>query len=514
MAAQRWEAKMQRSVLATTTLLVLSGCTLGPNFSAPASRAPDAWSATPSKQAASVPVTAPIDPAWWNLFSDPELTKLEERVAAQNLDVQVATVRLAELRAQLGIVASSALPTLESDASYQRLKASNNGAFAGLSTIAAGAGASGQTNATVGGVKGATIGAIDIYQAGFDASWEIDLWGRVRRSVEAAGANVTQSEETRRDTLLSSLAEVARDYLQLRGTQTRLQIARDNVKSAQQSLDVTRQRAEGGVTTDLDVANASAQVNSFAALIPSLEQQERQFVNALSFLLGQPPQALSGELDAPRTVPPVPPRVPIGLPSELALRRPDVRAALAQLHAATATIGVAEADFYPSFTLTGSVGLQALQPWQMFDLASLLYAVGPSVSIPIFEGGRLKSTLALRQDQEKEAAISYEKTVLNAWHEVDNALSAYDAEQRRRDQLVKAVAENQRALSLAQERYAQGVSDFLEVLNAQRELLATQQLLADSTTTIDTDLVAIYKALGGGWETGFPEQSAATIAAK
>ena len=209
----------------------------------------------------------------------------------------------------------------------------------------------------------------------------------------------------------------------------------------------------------------------------------------------------------------MPPRVPIGLPSELARRRPDIRVALARLHAATATIGVAEADFYPSFTLTGSVGLQALQPWQMFDLTSLLYAIGPSVSIPIFEGGRLKATLALRNDQQKEAAITYEKTVLTAWHELDNSLSAYDAEQRRRDQLVKAVAENERALSLAQQRYQQGVADFLQVLDTQRSLLATQQLLAESTTTIDTNLVAIYKALGGGWETSFPDQPA-TVAAK
>lgn len=504
---------MQRSALAAA-LLLLSGCTLGPNFAPPAGNAPATWSALPSQQAVSVPVTAPIDPTWWNLFGDPELTQLEQRVAAQNLDVQAATLRLAESRAQLGIVAASELPTLDSNASYQRQKASDNGAFAGLSTIAAGTGASGQTGATAGGVKGANLGAIDIYQAGFDASWEIDLWGKTRRAVEAAGANVTESEETRRDTLLSSLAEVARDYLQLRGTQARLQIARDNVKSAQQSLDLTRQRAEGGVTTDLDVANASAQVSSFAAQIPALEQQERQLINALSLLLGQPPQALASELEVARVVPPVPPRVPIGLPSELARRRPDVRAALARLHAATATIGVAEADFYPSFTLTGSVGLQSLQPWQMFDLNSMLFAVGPSISIPIFEGGRLKATLALRQDQQKEAAIAYEKTVLTAWHEVDDSLSAYDAEQRRRDELVKAVAQNQRALSLAQQRYQQGVADFLQVLDTQRSLLATQQSLADSTTTIDTDLVAIYKALGGGWETAFPESPPATVAAK
>ena len=192
----------------------------------------------------------------------------------------------------------------------------------------------------------------------------------MRRSVEAANASVTASEDARRDTLLTSLAEVARDYLQLRGTQVRLQIAHDNLKSAQQSQELTRERALGGVTTDLDVANASAQVATFASQIPPLEQQERQLINALSLLLGQPPQALAAELTTARPVPPVPPLIPVGLPSELARRRPDIREADARLHAATATIGVADANFYPSFTLTGSVGIQALQPWTLFDLSS------------------------------------------------------------------------------------------------------------------------------------------------
>ncbi len=334
----------------------------------------------------------------------------------------------------------------------------------------------------------------------------------MRRSVEAADANVTASAEARRDTLLTSLAEVARDYLQLRGTQTRLQIARDNLKTAQQSQELTRQRAEGGVTTDLDVANASAQVATFAAQIPPLEQQERQLVNALSLLLGQPPQALADDLATARPVPPVPPLIPVGLPSELARRRPDIRQAEAQLHAATATIGVADANFYPSFTLGGSVGIQGLQPWNLFTLNSLMYALGPSVNIPIFEGGRLKSTLELREQQQKEAAVVYQRTVLNAWHEIDNSLTAYETEQHRRDQLAEAVAQNQRAVSLAQSRYQQGVADFLQVLDAQRSLFATQQSLADSTTTIDTDLVAIYKALGGGWEADFPDRQ--TVAAK
>ena len=206
----------------------------------------------------------------------------------------------------------------------------------------------------------------------------------------------------------------------------------------------------------------------------------------------------------PKPIPPVPPKVPVGLPSELARRRPDIRLAEAQLHAATADIGVAVANFYPSVTLTGSLGLQALQPWRMFNIDAHNYAVGPGVTIPIFEGGQLKATLELRKTQQQEAAIDYQKTVLSAWHDVDNALTAYQTEQARRDQLTQAVAQNQRALGLAQSRYAEGVADFLQVLTAQQNLLSTQQQLALTTTNVSTNLVALYKALGGGWETQLP----------
>jgi NodT family efflux transporter outer membrane factor (OMF) lipoprotein len=194
----------------------------------------------------------------------------------------------------------------------------------------------------------------------------------------------------------------------------------------------------------------------------------------------------------------------VGLPSELARRRPDIRQAEAQLHSATADIGVAVADFYPSVKLTGSVGLQSLQPWQMFNLNARQYAVGPGVTIPVFEGGQLRATLYLRKAQQQEAAIVYQKTVLGAWHEVDNALTAYRTEQSRRAQLVQAVAQNQRALSLAQSRYQEGVADFLQVLTAQQNLLSSQQQLALATTNVSANLVAVYKALGGGWETQMP----------
>lgn len=485
-------------------LLLLSACTVGPEFSPPEWLSPASWFAKkdePIKQPPSIPVAEPIDPNWWNLFRDPELTALEQRVAAENLDVQAATIRLAESRAQLGVVGAAQFPNLNGNGSYAHTKASNIGEFANAPNALGANGASGNTT---GGIKGGDLAPFDVYQVGFDATWEVDLWGKVRRSVESASASVEASAEARRGALLSSLAELARDYIQLRGTQLLLHIARDNLATSQQSLQLTQQRAAGGVTTDLDVANAAAEVHTTAAEIPRLEQQESENINAISLLLGQPPNTLQAELIKPKPVPPVPPRVPVGLPSELARRRPDIRQAEAQLHATTADIGVAVANFYPSVTLSGSLGLQALQPWRVFNVNAVNYSAGPGVTIPIFEGGQLKATLELRKAQQQEAAIFYQKTVLSAWHDVDNALTAYRTEQSRRDQLTQAVTQNQRALSLAQSRYQDGVADFLQVLTAQQNLLSSQQALALATINVSANLVALYKALGGGWETQMP----------
>jgi len=313
--------------------------------------------------------------------------------------------------------------------------------------------------------------------------------------------------ELERDTLVTASAELARDYVSLRGTQLQLQITRDNLEINRQSLRLTQERASGGVTTDLDVAQAAAQVESVASLIPDLEASEAQFINAISLLVGKEPRALEVELAAPRPIPPVPPRVPVGLPSELARRRPDVRQAEAQLHAATADVGVAVADFYPRFTIGASGAMQGLKIHNLWQADAASYSFGPSVSLPIFQGGRLTRTLELREAQQQEAAINYQRTVLNALHDVDNALTAYDQEQRRRDRLEQAVVQNRRALDLARQRYEQGVSDFLQVLIVQRDLLAAQQALAISTTTVSTDLVQLYKALGGGWEADLPENN-------
>jgi NodT family efflux transporter outer membrane factor (OMF) lipoprotein len=499
--------------------VLTAGCTVGPSWTRPTSWSPTHWfdahKPVPATLPESVPVAEKIDPNWWTLFHDSELTSLENRVADANLNVRISTIRLAESRSQRQITGADQFPTVSGSGSYTRERVSSKGVLGvlgggggGSSFASMGSSANG-TGGRSGGIPssatgGATVPPFNLFQYGFDASWELDLWGRVRREVESADASLDASADARRNSLLSVLAEVARDYMQLRGVQTQLAIANDNIKVARQSLDLTQARYKGGLTTDLDVANAAAQLASNQADVPQLEQSQDEQINALSFLLGEAPQALRAELIAPGMVPPVPPRVPVGVPSELARRRPDIREAEAQLHAATADIGVAVADFYPKITLDGSIGLQALKAKDLGNWGARQYGLGPTISIPIFEGGKLRATLQLRKVEQQEAALNYQQTVLQAWHDVDNALTAYAAEQRRRDALSNSVAQNRRALDLSRQRYTQGVADFLNVLDAQRTLLQAELQLAESTTTVSQNLVQLYKALGGGWETRFP----------
>lgn len=497
-------------------LALLCGCTVGPNFRQPSVWSPASWFAArpvaPASYEASLPVAEPIDPAWWKLLGDEKLTALEERVAAQNFDVRIATVRLAESRAQLRINSSQRFPQLNGTASYTRDQLSEklvqralNGATKPLAPDATGS----QIRDTLSAVP---VPPIDLWRDGIDANYEVDLWGRVRRTVESAKASLDASADMRRNTLLSALAEVARDYVQLRGDQELLRIQRANLVTAQQSLTLTRQRSAGGLGTDLDVAQAASQVETTRSQLPQLEQQEQQTINALSFLLGEGPGALRAELEAPGAVPPVPPRVPIGVPSELARRRPDVRMAEAQLHAATAQVGVAVASFYPTVTLSANVTFTALQFRDLGFWNDHGYTFGPNITLPIFQGGRLRGQLELNTAQQREAALTYQQTVLGAWHDVDNALIAYGAEQARRDALARSVEQNQRALALARDRYTEGLSDFLNVLTQERSVLAAQQQLADSTVSVTQNLVQLYKALGGGWETSFPAPSGTAVA--
>jgi NodT family efflux transporter outer membrane factor (OMF) lipoprotein len=503
---------------ASLLALAVAGCTVGPDFVRPQAAMPASFVPAEPGTAASQPVAAAIAVNWWTIFADPVLASLEARLANDNLDVRSASARLLQSRAQRRVSGAGRYPGLTGGASYQRERASAAGILALTGVAPTGEqtqSASGTTAFGVSSLPGSDGSpAFDLWQGGFDASWEIDLWGGVRRTVEAADASVSAAAEDRRDVLVAAQAELARDYMDLRAAQTQLAIAEQNLVLARNSVTLTQLRMDNGATTRLDVANASALVAAIGATMPSLEAQRDALINAIGLLLGEQPRALTATLGATGMIPAVPTRIPIGFPSELARRRPDIRRAEARLHVATASIGVAKADFYPRISLNGSLGQQGLQLSDLGNWSSHQFVVGPSISLPFFQGGRMKGTLELRKAQQQEAAIGYQHVVLTAWSEIDDALIAYAGEQRRRDLLAEAVRQEQVALDVAQKRYRQGAIDYLNVLSVQRALLQGQTDLAASAAAVGRDLVGLYKALGGGWQDSFPEPQPVQSASK
>jgi len=497
--------------LAIAAVLALAdGCEVGPSFRPPTPQLPSSWEG--ATQSAATAAGAgdraasgePIDETWWKVFQDPTLEQLEQRVALQNLDVQSATARLMESRLQARIIGGGLWPTVDANASYEREKASQQGLLSLFSgTVTPGSEASGTLGSGAGGAPASTSSSLsaplNLWQLGFDASWELDLWGGARRALEAARATAQASQEDLRNTLLEELAEVARDYLTLRGVQAQRSIVEATLAADRDTASITGQRAAAGLTPHQDLVRAEAEVQSVASQLPTLGQQEAQLLNALSLLLGAPPDSLRAELATPQQSSVALPPVPLGIPSELAHRRPDIRSAEAKLQAATAQIGVAAAELYPSVTLTGSFGLQALQFANLGSWGARQYALGPSLTLPLFEAGRLRGTVELRKAEQQEAAINYQKTVLQAWHDVANALIAYDTDQVRLQRLIQATHDSDEVLRIALERYRSGIDPYLNVLTAQRSLLQYQLEAAQSRTSAESNLVQLYKALGGGW---------------
>jgi NodT family efflux transporter outer membrane factor (OMF) lipoprotein len=296
------------------------------------------------------------------------------------------------------------------------------------------------------------------------------------------------------------MAEVAREYVDLRSTQRRLTIARENLVTQQRALDLTKQLNQRGLTSRLDETRATAQVASTRATIPALEASISRSIHRLSVLLGERPTALASELNQPAPVPPVPDDVPVGLPSELLRRRPDIRRAERQLAASTEDVGVATADLFPRFFLNGSIGLQGTDPGNVFEYASRYYSLGPSVSWPIFDAGRTKARLSRAEARRAQSFAAFRGSVLNAFREVEDALVSYAKVQERAVSLREVAAASRQSVKIANELYSQGVSDFLSVLDAQRQLLLAEEQLANAEGERATSLVALYKALGGGWE--------------
>lgn len=466
--------------LACSLGLVLIGCTVGPQFERPTLATPSVWHTTPADGTSEV-THDDIDPTWWASFNDPVLNGLVQQLVHQNLDLQSASERVIEAQAARRVTASDGMPQIGASASETHNRVSSTGAATLVSR---------PPNSPL---------EYNDWSDGLSASWELDLFGRVRRSVEAADAGSEEAVEARRGVALEALAELATDYMTLRGAQAREAIATRNLDTATHALALVENQYTNGVGNTLDVSRAKAQRESIAALLPELHTTEQQTINAIGLLLAEPPRALESELAPAHDLPLLPPRVPAGLPSDLLRRRPDIREVEAQLHRATAETGVAVASFYPDISLTGSMGTESLLAGNLFSLASRTFSVGPSIDIPIFQGGRLRGMLKLRRAQQREAAIEYQKTVLQAWSDVDNAVTAYGNAQQRRDELALSVGHERDALTAATQRYEQGSSSFLDVDTAQGALLAGEDSLAQTDIALRDDLVALYKALGGGW---------------
>ncbi len=505
--------------LALVAVFGLAGCEVGPNFSAPRAATPAAYIQDAPGGGAPYASGDAVDPAWWQSFDDPVLSALESRAVSQNLDLQIATERLLEAQAQAQIAGAVLFPSLSGAASLTREGPSKEGIFTALG----GAGSSGAavnagtvangTNASIGGggASGSTIHALDLYQYGLQSMYDLDLWGKNRRAVEAAVAAAAASEEARRAALLNVEAEVASSYISLRGTETVLQITQKNLDLANQLVNLTVERQQAGLTTALDVANARAAAAQIESQIPTLIAQRDTYEGQIGELLAVTPEELSDRLTTPAAVPLTPPSVPIGLPADLLRRRPDVREAEQTLHEATAETGVAVASFFPDLSLSGSVSLQALQFKNLNEFKAITYAVGPELSLPIFEGGQLTGQLKLRQAQQQEAALNYAKTVLIAFYQVDTALIDYNQEHATLDALKTDTQQSQIALGLAEDQYKEGLADYLSVLNAQESYLSAQQAEAQSVARLSGDLVTLYQALGGGWEQTFPETAPAML---
>jgi len=409
---------------------------------------------------------------WWTILDDQELSNLEERAAKGNLDLKEAQARIREARALRGISKANLFPTLDAGGSITRRRFSENSSTGEKNTL---------------------------YAAGFDAGWELDIFGGVRRSVEAAQASLEATQEDLYDVLVSLLAEVALNYVEVRTFQSRLAVTLTNIDTLQESYELNQSRYQAGIIDELAVQESLRLLESSRSQVPALETALEAAKNRLAVLLGEQPGKLHGELKAKRPIPAVPATVAVGIPADTLRNRPDIRRAERFLAAQTARIGVATADLYPKFRLFGTIGLESISTGDFFTYASRTWGFGPSVSWNIFDAGAIRQNIEVQTARQEQALIRYESAVLQALEEVENALVAYAREQERRETLIKAEAAAQRATLLAQDQYEAGLVNFNNVLDAQRALLLLQDQVAQSEGSVTSNLVRLYKALGGGW---------------
>ncbi|WP_448942649.1 efflux transporter outer membrane subunit [Klebsiella michiganensis] len=483
------------SLTVTATLLAvtfLSGCTVGPDFKAPKPATPESWTSWRSADPAllQIPGAAAVaDNQWWKRYNDPVLNALVEKALIASPDIRSATLRFASARAQQRITSSQQAPSVNATASITRTQQSEN---------------SPSTRA----LKEALPDPDELvqlmaepynwYQGGLDFSWEIDLWGHVRRAVEASDADSEAQKAMLELARLSIVGDVVNSYWSLRGTQQQIALAKDDEHALKERLTIIKARTDGGALDDTDFERQRSELAAIRANLIELQAQEGVATNQLLLLLNEHPGALKdllrykpGSLSTGTL-----PQLALGIPSDVALNRPDIRAAEAQLHAATARIGVAQAELYPSITLGAKINMDTYSADNFTEWGSRAWSVGPSLNLPLFDRGRRKATVVLRETDQQQAAVDYHKTVLKAWQEIDDALSRYAAAQQKLTQQQTRAESSAQALRLIEARYNGGLTSFINVLDAQRSDIQARQSLAESQRDVKTTWAAVNRSVG------------------
>ncbi len=460
--------------------LWLAGCAVGPEYRAPEPETPDRW----HQELVRGLETGEADlRTWWRVFGDPTLDSLIERAAAGSLDVREAIARIDEARALLGIARGEFAPDVDGTGTAQRTR---------------------DSEAVLGVVIPPGDRTDTFYGSGFDSFWELDVWGRIRRSVESAGATYEATNEDYRDVLVSLYADIASAYVDVRTFQARIESALSNVEAQRGTLQLTRDRLDAGIGNELDVSQAQLNLASTESSVPPLRQALAAAIHRVGVLLGQPPASLHAELGQPAPTPGPSREIVIGLPAELLRQRPDIRRAERLLAAQNARIGVATAALYPSFSLVGSFGVESFAADDLFDSGSTAYGFGPTFRWNLFDGGRVRNAIRAEEADTQQSLLRYERSVLRALEDLENSLVAYVQESERRDALQRAVEASRKSVRLVNVLYRNGLTDFQNVLDMERSQFEQEDLLAASRGLVSSNLIRIYRALGGGWGVAAP----------
>ena len=460
-------------VLALLAVLLLQGCQVGPDYVAPEANVPDVW----HRQATEGLVDGESQvQTWWKVFDDPMLDELIGRAGTNNLDLRQALARVRQARALRGVAQGEFFPDVDATGGASRARTSEDFLL----------------------IQESQDNPENFYGAGIDATWEIDVWGRIARSVESADAGLQASVEDYRDVLVIVYAEVAVNYFELRALQDRIRFAEQNIATQTDTVQLTEDRLRAEIAPELDVRQAELNLSRSESFLPRLREAEARTIHRIGVLMGDHPGAMDEQLSSPAEVPTPPGSVAVGLPVDLVRQRPDIRRAERELAAQTARIGVSTAELYPRFSLSGSFAFDGTS--NIFDASNQAWNIGAFVRWNIFDGGRVRNRIAFEEQATEEALARWEQTVLRALEEVENAIVAYREERVRRDALDRSVIAAQKSVELVRTLYKTGLTDFQNLLDMERSLLEQEDALAESNGRVVQNLVDLYRALGGGWQ--------------